>query len=125
MSITTNFVAEAILIGVGATAILDLWSMLAARLFGLPSPKYRLVGRWLGAMPRGRFVHASIAQAPPIPHEMAIGWIAHYLIGIVFAGCLLLIWGEDWGRQPTLAPVLMVGIGSVAAPFLIMQPGMG
>jgi len=30
-----------------------------------------------------------------------------------------------WVRQPTLAPALIVGIGSVAAPFLLMQPGMG
>jgi hypothetical protein len=28
-------------------------------------------------------------------------------------------------RQPTLAPALAVGIATVAAPFLLMQPGMG
>ena len=35
------------------------------------------------------------------------------------------MWGLDWARQPTLGPALLVGIGTVAAPFLVMQPGMG
>jgi hypothetical protein len=38
---------------------------------------------------------------------------------------LLAIWGLDWARHPTIGPALIVGIGSVAAPFLFMQPGMG
>lgn len=29
------------------------------------------------------------------------------------------------GRRAQLGPALIVGIGSVAAPFLLMQPGMG
>lgn len=54
-----------------------------------------------------------------------IGWTAHYLIGIGFAAILPIIWGVEWIHQPTLGPALIVGIGTVAAPFLVMQPGMG
>jgi hypothetical protein len=60
-----------------------------------------------------------------MPHESAIGWTAHYLIGIAFAAILLASFGLDWARHPTIWPALVVGIGTVAAPFLIMQPGMG
>lgn len=49
----------------------------------------------------------------------------HYLTGFAFAALLVGIQGESWLHQPTLAPALMVGIGTVAAPFLLMQPGMG
>ena len=42
-----------------------------------------------------------------------------------FAALLLAIWGLEWAQRPTLAPALAVGIGTVAAPFLILQPGMG
>ena len=42
-----------------------------------------------------------------------------------FAAALLAICGIAWLRQPTLGPALLVGIGTVAAPFLLMQPGMG
>ena len=30
-----------------------------------------------------------------------------------------------WAARPTLPPALIVGIATVAAPFLILQPGMG
>jgi hypothetical protein len=74
---------------------------------------------------RGRFRHDPIAASPQVRGERLIGWTAHYLTGIAFAAVLLALWGLDWARDPTLGPALIVGIGSVAAPFLMMQPGMG
>ncbi|MGY3486656.1 hypothetical protein ACVW1C_004539 [Bradyrhizobium sp. USDA 4011] len=38
---------------------------------------------------------------------------------------LLATFGIDWARQPSIGPALIVGSGSVAAPFLVMQPAMG
>jgi hypothetical protein len=116
---------HAILIGTGATAFLDIWSAVRSRLSGAPMPDYGLVGRWLGYLVRGRFFHEATSKSAPINGECLTGWIAHYLIGIAFAAVLLGLWGADWARQPTLTPALIVGIGSVAAPFLLMQPGMG
>jgi hypothetical protein len=54
-----------------------------------------------------------------------IGWAAHYAIGVLFAGVLLAIWGLDWARNPSLPPALIVGVSTVAAPFLILQPALG
>jgi hypothetical protein len=114
-----------ILIGAGATAVMDLWGVARARLLGIPAMDYGLVGRWIAWLARGRFRHERIAATPPVRGERLIGWTAHYLIGIAFASLLLAIWGLDWARQPTLGPALVVGLGTVAAPFLVMQPGMG
>lgn len=120
-----NFLVSNLLIGVGATAAMDLWAIARKRLLGTPLPNYGLVGRWLAHMTRGRFRHDSIAAAPVIRGERVIGWTAHYLIGIAFAAVLLGIWGLAWIQHPTIGPALIVGIGTVAAPFLVMQPGMG
>jgi hypothetical protein len=117
-------VLNAVLIGAGATAFLDIVSTVRTRLFGTPQPDYALVGRWLVHVTRGRFFHDAIAKSAPVGGERAIGWIAHYLIGIAFAAMLLLAW-PAWPREPALVPALIVGIGSVAAPFLLMQPAMG
>jgi len=116
---------DAILIGAGATAVLDVWSAARAKLFGVTQPDYGLVGRWLAHMTRGQFFHTSITKSAPVTGERVIGWIAHYLTGIAFAAVLLILWGDAWAQRPTLIPALIVGIGSVAAPFLLMQPGMG
>lgn len=120
-----EFVLNALAIGVGATAFMDAAALGRKHLFGTPLADYALVGRWLAYMPRGRFIHRPIAASPPVRGEGAIGWIAHYGTGMVFAGVLLTMAGEEWARHPTVLPALAVGIGSVAAPFLLMQPGMG
>ena len=118
-------VLSAILIGTGATALMDGWALLRRRLFGTPLPNYGLVGRWFAYLARGRFRHTSIGATPAVRGERLIGWSAHYLVGVIFAALLLAIWGSDWLRAPSLAPALTLGIGTVAAPFLLMQPGMG
>jgi len=114
-----------LIIGIGATAVMDLWGVVRRPLLGIPAPNYALVGRWIAWMACGRFRHDSIAKAPAVRGEHLIGWLVHYGVGIAFAAVLLGIAGVSWVRQPTLLPALLVGIGSVAAPFLVMQPGMG
>ena len=120
-----DLVICALLIGAGATAVMDISAVVMTWLLGVPLPNYGLVGRWLASMVRGRFRHDPIAASPPVRNERLIGWTAHYLIGVAFAAILLAIWGLDWARHPRIVPALIVGIGSVAAPFLLMQPGMG
>lgn len=125
MNDIAEFTIRAFMIGAGATAVMDLWALLAARLLGFQPANYGLVGRWIGHMPRGRFAHEAIARAQPVPGERLLGWAAHYAIGIAFAALLLGAYGLDWARRPTPLPALVVGLVTVAAPFFLMQPGMG
>lgn len=120
-----DYALPAILVGTGATATMDLWALARRRLLGTPLPDYGLVGRWIGHMKDGRFRHASIAAARPLRGELVLGWVAHYAIGIGFAGVLLAVTGSGWLERPSLLPALLVGVCTVAAPFLLMQPGMG
>jgi len=112
-------------IGVGATAIMDLWGWLRKSLFDGKGLDYGLVGRWIAHMPQGRFRHDAIAAAPAKRGERLIGWAAHYATGIAFAGLLIALFGEEWATRPTPGPALAVGIGTVVAPFFLMQPALG
>jgi hypothetical protein len=76
-------------------------------------------------MLHGRFHHTSITASPSVRGERAMGWIAHYLIGVAYAGVLVALGGDAWLLRPTPLLAFAVGIGSVVAPFLIMQPAMG
>jgi Protein of unknown function (DUF2938) len=123
--VTDSELGSIVLTGVGATMFTDLWCLVRQRVLTVPFPNYRLVGRWMGHMTRGRLFHDSIASAMPVSGESAIGWITHYLIGIAFALVLSIAAGPQWFQHPTLAPALLVGIGTVVAPFFVMQPAMG
>ncbi len=115
----------AVAIGIGATAFMDLWALLQRRLFGIPLGNFALLGRWIGHMRHGRFTHEAIAAAQPVAGEQALGWVAHYLVGIMFATLLLAICGMDWARQPSPWQALTFGIATVLVPYLILQPAYG
>jgi hypothetical protein len=115
---------RAILIGIGATAIMDLWLIFIRRM-GLPSLNFGFVGRWVGHLFRGKLTHPAIHKAEPISGELALGWFTHYATGVAFAVLLLAVQGSSWALSPTLLPAVAVGVLTVLAPLCIMQPAMG
>lgn len=119
-----EFVLRSITIGVGATAVMDVWAA-ALRRVGVPSLDFALLGRWIGHLPDGRFLHGSIAKAAPVRGELLLGWGAHYSIGVTFAALLLAVFGLGWARSPTAGPALLVGVVTVVAPLFVLQPALG
>jgi hypothetical protein len=115
----------AIAVGVGATVVMDLWGVLLKRAFNIPAPNYCFVGRWLRYMPEGIFRHNSIAAAAKKTAECAVGWISHYVLGVIFALALVLLASPQWLREPTVLPALIFGLVTVAIPFFVMQPSFG
>jgi Protein of unknown function (DUF2938) len=112
------------LIGIGATAIMDVWLLLLKRLH-VPTLNFALLGRWFGHLLRGQWKHEAIARATPVKGELALGWFVHYATGIVFAALLAAVYGPAWTRDPRLLPALAVGIATVIAPLFVLQPAMG
>jgi hypothetical protein len=123
--VTNVHILGAIIIGVGASLVMDLWNLLLKRMFGIASLNYCLLGRWLCHMPGGTFRHASITAAPQKSFECAVGWMSHYAIGVVFALLFVVLTSGDWLARPTLLPALLYGIVTVVFPFFIMQPSLG
>ena len=125
MSTEATYLLAAVVVGLGATLFMDLWALLLKLAFGTPSANYCLVGRWFRHMPEGTFMHTSIANSSQKRFECAVGWIAHYIIGVVYALVLVALVSGDWLARPTLLPALLFGIGTVLVPFLVMQPSFG
>ena len=109
MSTAIELVVRIVVIGCGATLVMDLWAAGLRRL-GVPSLDLALLGRWVLHLRRGRWFHESIARTTPVRGERLIGWCAHYAIGIGFAALLLATFGLAWARSPTLQPALFIGL---------------
>lgn len=115
---------KVVLIGAGATVVMDAWLMLLKRM-GVKTLDFALVGRWVGHLARGQVAHAAIAKASPVAGERLLGWATHYAVGVGFAALLVGLNGLRWLDSPTLLPALAVGVATVAAPLFVMQPAMG
>ena len=125
MTIEVTQAATGVAVGLGATLVMDVWSVLLKRAFDIPLPNYCLVGRWLRHMPNGIFRHNKIVSAPRQPAECAIGWTAHYATGVAFALLLIFAAGSGWLHEPTILPAMILGLATVAFPFFVMQPSFG
>ena len=121
---TAELLFQILCMGIGATLIMDIWLFILKK-FNLPTLNFALLGRWVGWIFKGKFTHTSIAQSPSIRHEYALGWLAHYSVGILFAFGFILIVGNAWLLQPQFYSAFCFGLITVLMPFLIMQPAMG
>ena len=117
-------ISKVVLIGCGATLIMDVWLLLLKQL-GVQTLNFAFIGRWIGHLFRGRFAHVSIAKAEQIRGELLLGWLTHYAVGVAFAAMLVGICGLAWTTAPSWRPAVLFGVGTVVIPLFVMQPAMG
>lgn len=125
MNLEQIHITEAVVIGIGAALIMDLWNLFLKRAFDIASLNFCLVGRWLSHMALGTFTHTRIGNAAKRPAECLIGWAAHFLIGVTFALMLVVATSGAWLEHPSLFPALLVGVGTVLIPYFVVQPALG
>jgi len=125
MSIDPTDILIAAALGIAATLLMDGWNLFARRVLGLGGLDLCLLGRWVRHMPAGTFRHQDIRAAAPRPHECAVGWIAHYSIGIGLAVAFVLLVQGEWLARPTLFPALLFGAVTVVFPLFVLQPALG
>lgn len=121
----TGLVLSGVLVGLGATVAMDVWAILLNRIAGLDLPNWALVGRWFRHLCNGAVFHDDITEAKPYARELALGWLAHYALGIIYGIAFLLIVGRGWLAAPTLFPAWIFAIATVTAGWFLLQPGLG
>ena len=120
-----DMLVKGIVIGFGATVLMDLWAILLWKAFRQPRPNWAPVGRWFWHLKSGTVFHDDIGMAEPYRHELALGWIGHYAVGIVYGVVLALIVGPTWFAAPTFLPAWIIGLVTVGAGWFLLQPGLG
>ncbi|RWA63620.1 DUF2938 domain-containing protein [Mesorhizobium sp.] len=115
---------RSVAIGIGATALMDVWAVFLHKAFAQPRPNWGPVGRWVWHL-RSKIFHDDIGEASPYAHEVALGWAFHYFVGIVYGIILVVLAGTAWLTQPTFLPAFILGIVTVGAGWFLLAPGMG
>ena len=125
MTLDFEMVLKGVLLGIGGTIALDVWAHSLKAVAGTPATNWAMVGRWLGHMKDGRFVHEAIGKAAPVRRELLLGWAFHYGIGIAYGVLLVAMQGPAWLENPTLLAPLMLSWAFLVAPYFVMMPGLG
>src|SRR5258708_22868205 len=118
-------IVEIVVSGLVGSVFIDVWQQGLRLMAGLPASNWGLVGRWFVAAGGGRFFHDSIAKAPAHPNEVAIGWIGHYAVGILYGLVYVVLMRTVLGLAPSLVNGLVFGIVSVVVPWFFFMPAMG
>lgn len=113
------------IIGTGATVAMDLWALVLTAIFKHPRADWAPVGRWFYHLKNGRVFHDAIGESEPYRSELALGWIAHFAVGIAYGVVFAFLVGPTWFTAPTLLPAWIWGIVTVAAGWYLLQPGLG
>ncbi|HFE7434664.1 DUF2938 domain-containing protein [Salmonella enterica] len=118
-------VLKTVITGIGATLVMDLWSLFQKHILKMPPLNYALAGRWVLLLPQGKFRHNTIISSPQIRGEILTGWVFHYLTGILFPVIPFSLNGRLWLHEPSLLMGVLTGLLTLTAPFLILQPAFG
>ena len=113
------------LLGIGANVLFDLWQRGLALATGGPPPNWAPIGRWFWHLRDGKVFHDDIGKAAPYARELALGWIGHYAIGVVYGVVFALIVGPGWLAAPRLLPAWIFGLVTVGFGWFLLQPGLG
>jgi hypothetical protein len=116
---------KGVVIGGGATLLMDLWAVVLWKAFRQGRPNWAPVGRWFWHLKNGTVFHDDISKAEPYAFEQALGWIGHYAVGILYGVILSVIVGDAWFAAPTFLPAWILGIVTVGAGWFLLQPGLG
>jgi hypothetical protein len=113
-----------ILMGVVACATMDLWNVVLDIFAGI-GVDWSLLGRWIGHIAQGDFMLYGVAASAAVAGESAIGWIAHYSTGVVYALIYLFVVYRVLRRKPTLLNAVLISLCFMVMPFCLYQPAVG
>jgi Protein of unknown function (DUF2938) len=118
--------ARAGLAGLLATLMMDVGARTTvAPMLGVAAGGPKDLGRWVGHMPTGRFVHDDIATAAPVRHEAAIGIVAHYTIGITLGEVYGLLLRARCRRRGSCGLALAYGSATTVFSWFVLFPATG
>jgi hypothetical protein len=120
-----SLLREGVSLGIVATIAMDLWSIIAKHALRLPTADWAMAGRWFAYLARGVVFHESIHAAEPIQHERVIGWIGHYVTGMIYGLAYVAIVRLVLDSDPSLITAFTFGLVTLVAPWFLMQPAMG
>tara|TARA_B110000438_G_C15569124_1_gene544594 strand:+ start:94 stop:576 length:483 start_codon:yes stop_codon:yes gene_type:complete len=115
------FFLQGIISGLIATFLFDLYQISLSYAYNINKPKWNLVGRYFIGITKKNYFIENIESEKEITNELIIGYIIHYLIGLIFGAIYLLI-NKLLYVEPSIILALIIGFITVLGSWCIMMP---
>lgn len=120
-----ELLVAAVVAGVVGTLAMDSLNFLFARAGVLSRIDVGMIGRmavgWMG----GRFRYGHPSEIRPVTHELLLGYVAHYAIGVSLALPYVLGWDLLVGGPAPALWAVPYGLATTVAAYLFVLPSMG
>ena len=84
-----------------------------------------MVGHWVFRLNSGTVFHDYITVELAFSYENFMGWVFHYLVGLIYGVIFVVVIGEQWLSEPTFMPVWLYAIATISAGWFLLSPRLG
>jgi len=120
-----DLVLMGIAAGVSGTLVMDILNFLLARIGILTQIDVRMIGRVSYGWMRGRILYEHPSEVPQISGALSLGYITHYLIGVVLAIMYFIGWDLLIGAPPSAIWAVVYGVSTTVAAYFFLLPSIG
>jgi hypothetical protein len=120
-----NLILMVLTVGIFGTVVMDILNLFFARIGIISKIEVNAIGRMAVGWTHGRFFYKHPSEMDEVAHEVLIGYIAHYSIGIGLAIPYIFGWDILIGGNPSLIYAIVYGIATTVASWFFVYPTMG
>ena len=114
-----------IFIGVISCLSMDLWQRFLKILFQINPSDWGVVGRWFVLfISKGKVYNPNIDNETPIKNELAIGWVVHYGVAILYSLVFFILYNFQVLNASYIDGIIF-GFVSVIIPWFFFMPLLG
>ena len=115
------FIIEGIISGIIATLLFDIFQISLTFAYGVNKAKWDLAGRYFIGISKGKYIQEDLDGEPVEQNELFIGYVVHYLIGVIY-GLIYVIINSLLLSEPSLLLALVIGFLTVLGSWCLMMP---
>ena len=115
------FIINILITGIIATFIFDIFQISLSYAYSINKSRWNLIGRYFVGLFYGKYIQEDLENENEINYELFIGYVIHYIIGIVFAFFYITL-NLLLFEQPSIILALIVGFLTVLGGWCILMP---
>ena len=105
--------------------MMDVLNLFFSRTGVISKIEIEMIGRMVSGWANGRFRFGHANELPPEKNEKIIGYLTHYLVGIVLAIPFLFGWDILIAGPPSPLWAITYGLATTVASHFFVLPAMG